>query len=139
MRKVSISLYIGAAIVLAILGAWIGAYIYKIKTLPPIEMPILEGKLEERLEEELSIAVSHNMNNQKLNQKLEEKREEYYKVRSLNGYIRVFKINKDGSEELYKKTNLAIEYLTDMDKRMLEDGIRVLGVEGVNSILEDYV
>ena len=191
MKKLSIISYVLAAIILGVLGAWVGAYIYKINNLPTIEMPILEGRLDEELEGELALVVNQEPNKispkcilekeihfrdcnhteydeitipQKyVNMTEKEFRENYkgkvlkfekekirvyeevekncgnhYKVTSNNGYIEVFKINSDNTEKIYKETNIAIKYLTEMDKRMLEDGIKVLGEEGVNGILEDY-
>ena len=41
-------------------------------------------------------------------------------------------------EEVYEKTEISVEYLTETDKVEIQNGIRVNGVEELNQLLEDF-
>lgn len=58
MRRFTFILYICSLIILGILGAWIGAYIYKINSIGSLESPILEGMENLDLEHELALIVN---------------------------------------------------------------------------------
>jgi len=60
MRKITFILYIFSIIFLGILGAWIGAYAYKINSIGMIEVPVLEGMENKELERELAMIVSES-------------------------------------------------------------------------------
>jgi len=60
MRKITFVLYIISIIFLAVLGAWIGAYAYKINSIGMIEVPILEGMENKDLERELAMIVNES-------------------------------------------------------------------------------
>lgn len=64
---------------------------------------------------------------------------EHYLLQADNGVIVVYKYDENGEKNLYKKTNIGIEYLTETDKEELEKGIEVKGENELNSRLEDYV
>ena len=64
---------------------------------------------------------------------------EHYLLKAGNGVVVIYKYDTDGNEKEYKTTNIGIEYLTDTDKKELEDGIEVMGENELNSRLEDYV
>jgi len=58
MRKFTFIFYIISLIILGILGAWIGAYVYKINNIGDVELPILEGMENKDLEYELAMIVN---------------------------------------------------------------------------------
>ncbi len=60
MKKFTFILYIFSVIALGIIGAWIGAYAYKINNIGKLETPILEGMENKDLEYELSLVTSEN-------------------------------------------------------------------------------
>ena len=63
---------------------------------------------------------------------------EHYVLREKDGIIAVYQIHEDNTETLKEETGIAVEYLTDIDKLRLEEGIRIYGEEELNSTLEDY-
>ncbi len=63
---------------------------------------------------------------------------EHYVLRQKDGIIAVYQIHEDNTETLKEETGIAVEYLTDIDKLRLEEGIRIYGEEELNSTLEDY-
>lgn len=54
------------------------------------------------------------------------------------GYIAIYKIDKDKNEVLIKTTDIVVMYLPDLDKKELENGIKIVGKDSLNSRLEDY-
>ena len=64
--------------------------------------------------------------------------ETHYLLKSDNGYISIFYLDENGEEFLYKKTNIATDYLSEADIDDLEIGIEVVGIEEVNKRLEDF-
>lgn len=63
---------------------------------------------------------------------------EHYVLRNKDGYIYVYTIDKDEKESLYEKTTITTSYLPTEDVKKLNDGIKAIGKEELNSILEDY-
>ena len=63
---------------------------------------------------------------------------QHFVLRNDNGKITVYKINENDEEEVYEKTEIAVDYLTETDKITIQDGIRVNGVENLNQLLEDF-
>lgn len=63
---------------------------------------------------------------------------EHYKLKELDGYIAVYKINKDGKEELQEKTSISTRYLTQTDISHLNSEIEIYGIENLNKYLEDF-
>ena len=55
-----------------------------------------------------------------------------------NGKITVYKINENSEEEVYEKTEISLEYLSETDKIKIKDGIKVNGIEELNQLLEDF-
>lgn len=197
MRKFTFILYILSIVILGIIGAWIGAYAYKINSIGKLETPILEGMENKNLEYELSlitneseqivspnavIVIKRNYNgcdhqlkefkqidNKYVN--MDEKEfeieflkdnkgfvienfsskeivvseeingscDEHYLLKSEDGFIIVYKYDENGEKEEYKKTNIAVEYLTETDREELSEGIEIVGKSELNSRLEDYV
>ena len=60
MKKFTFILYILSIFILGIIGAWIGAYVYKINSIGKLETPILEGMENKNLEYELSLATNES-------------------------------------------------------------------------------
>lgn len=63
---------------------------------------------------------------------------EHYKLKELDGYIAIYKINKDGKEELQEKTSISTRYLTETDISHLQSEIEIYGTENLNKYLEDF-
>ena len=62
---------------------------------------------------------------------------EHYILRNVDSNIVVFKI-KNGIEEEYEKTDIAVDYLTETDKISFENGLKIYGKENLSQILEDF-
>lgn len=197
MKKLTFIIYIISIIILGILGAWVGTYVYKINSIGKQESPVIEGMENKNLADELAlisneteITISPNatlivrtkykrcgheieeifdIDNKYINMNKEEFEKEFlkdnenfviktfehkqvvvlkeidsncnehYLLQSDNGVIVVYKYDENGEKNLYQKTNIGIEYLTDADKEELETGIEVKGENELNSRLEDYV
>lgn len=63
---------------------------------------------------------------------------EHYMLREKDGNIAIYIINDDGEEKLKETTTISMEYLTETDTIKLKAGIRVNGMEELNSALEDF-
>ena len=63
---------------------------------------------------------------------------EHYVVREDNGKISIYRINENKEEELYEKTEISIDYLTETDKMNIKNGINVNGKEKLNQLIEDF-
>ena len=63
---------------------------------------------------------------------------EHYVVREDNGKITIYRINENKEEELYEKTEISIDYLTETDKMNIKNGINVNGKEKLNQLIEDF-
>jgi len=61
MRKITFILYIFSIIFLGVLGAWIGAYAYKINSIGMVEVPVVEGIGNKVLERELAMIVNDSI------------------------------------------------------------------------------
>lgn len=55
-----------------------------------------------------------------------------------DGKITVYKVNENGEEEVYEKTEISVEYLSEIDKIKIMEGIKVNGIEELNQLLEDF-
>ena len=53
-------------------------------------------------------------------------------------YIKVYYINNQNEEILYKVTDIAIQYLGKDDVERLKQGIKVNGLQELNQLLEDF-
>ena len=62
----------------------------------------------------------------------------HYMLKSDEGYISVYYLDEEGKEYLYKKTSIAVDYLSEEDIENLKKGIDVVGIEALNMILEDF-
>lgn len=63
---------------------------------------------------------------------------QHFILRNDNGKITVYKINESNEEEIYEKTEISVEYLTETDKVEIQNGIRVNGIEELNQLIEDF-
>ena len=63
---------------------------------------------------------------------------QHFVLREDEGKITVYKINENNEEEIYEKTEISVEYLTETDKVEIQNGIRVNGIEELNQLIEDF-
>lgn len=63
---------------------------------------------------------------------------QHFVLREDEGKITVYKINENNEEEIYEKTEISVEYLSETDKGKISDGIKVNGIEELNQLLEDF-
>ncbi len=63
---------------------------------------------------------------------------QHFVLKNDNGKITIYKINEEMQEEVYEKTEISIEYLTETDKIEIQNGIRVNGIEELNQLIEDF-
>lgn len=63
---------------------------------------------------------------------------EHFRLKVEDSKIVIYKINKDGTESLYEKTNISSEYLTETDLINMQDGLEIYGLEDLNKIIEDF-
>ena len=61
---------------------------------------------------------------------------QHFILKEDNGKITVYKINENSEEEVYEKTEISLEYLSETDKIKIKDGIKVNGIEELNQLLE---
>lgn len=62
---------------------------------------------------------------------------EHYVLRESEGLIAVYKVEGE-TETLEELTGISTEYLTLEDREKIKAGIKVYGIEELNSVLEDY-
>ena len=63
---------------------------------------------------------------------------QHFVLREDEGKITVYKINENNEEEIYEKTEISVEYLSETDKSKISEGIKVNGIEELNQLLEDF-
>ena len=63
---------------------------------------------------------------------------QHFILRNDNGKITIYKINEEMQEEVYEKTEISVEYLSETDKGKISEGIKVNGIEELNQLLEDF-
>ena len=63
---------------------------------------------------------------------------QHFLVKEDEGKITVYKINENNEEEIYEKTEISVEYLSETDKGKISEGIKVNGIEELNQLLEDF-
>lgn len=63
---------------------------------------------------------------------------EHYVLRDVEGKIVVYVINNNGEEEVFQKTEIATDYLTETDKITIKNGLKVYGKENLNQVIEDF-
>lgn len=63
---------------------------------------------------------------------------QHFVVRNNEGKIAIYRVNENNEEEIFQKTDISVEYLTETDKIEIENGIRVNGMEQLNQLIEDF-
>ena len=64
---------------------------------------------------------------------------EHFKLKIEDEKINIYLINKDGTENLYEKTNISSEYLTETDLININNGsLEIYGKEELNKTIEDF-
>lgn len=63
---------------------------------------------------------------------------QHYILRNDNGKITIYLINENNEEEVFERTEISIDYLTESDKAQIENGIMVNGKEELYQIIEDF-
>lgn len=63
---------------------------------------------------------------------------EHFILREEDNKIIIYKINDKKEEEIYEKTEISVDYLTDEDKKNIKDGIKVNGIQELNQLIEDF-
>lgn len=63
---------------------------------------------------------------------------EHYIIKDENSNIIIYRVLNDGAEEVYQNTGISTEYLPETDRINLKSGVKVFGIENLNSIIEDF-
>lgn len=63
---------------------------------------------------------------------------EHYILRENDGKIAIYKRDENNKEILFEQTEIATDYLTEVDKIEIKNGIRVNGKESLNQLIEDF-
>ncbi len=63
---------------------------------------------------------------------------EHYILKDNNGKIYIYKINENGKQEEYEKTDISTEYLPENDKASIKDGMKINGKEKLNELMEGF-
>ncbi len=63
---------------------------------------------------------------------------EHYIIGESEGLVNIYKLDKNGEDELYETTNIFLDYLPEADQEKIRDGIEVIGTKNLNSVLENY-
>ena len=63
---------------------------------------------------------------------------EHFKLRVEDGKVVIYIINSDGTENVYEKTNISSEYLTETDLINMQEGLEIYGKQELNQIIEDF-
>ena len=73
-----------------------------------------------------------------LSRKLDSFCGEHYLLKEEDGYINIYTVDEEENINLKERTSLSTEYLTEIDKINLKNGLMVYGVENLNKLLEDF-
>lgn len=63
---------------------------------------------------------------------------EHYILKDDNGKISIYKFTENGEEELYEKTEISTDYLTQTDNIDIKKGLKVNGQEKLNELIESF-
>lgn len=63
---------------------------------------------------------------------------EHYIIKDENSNIIIYRVLNDGAKEVYQNTGISTEYLPETDRINLKSGVKVFGIENLNSIIEDF-
>ena len=63
---------------------------------------------------------------------------EHFLVKDTDGKVTIYVIDENGEERLYETTEIAVDYLTQTDKANMVNGIKVIGKQELNQLIEDF-
>lgn len=63
---------------------------------------------------------------------------EAYLIKEMDGVVKVFLCNADGSRELYLVTSIPFELLSESDQQLLRDGVRIKTEDDLGKFLENF-
>ncbi len=63
---------------------------------------------------------------------------EAYLIKEMDGVVKVFLCNADGSRELYLVTSIPFELLSESDQQLLRDGVRIETEDDLGKFLENF-
>lgn len=64
---------------------------------------------------------------------------EHFVVKSSSdGFVEIYRIKDDGTYELHETTEISIKYLSNDDRKELENGVILYGKENLNSYIENF-
>ena len=63
---------------------------------------------------------------------------EHYIIKDENSNIIIYRVLNDGAEEVYQNTGISTEYLPETERINVKSGVKVFGIENLNSIIEDF-
>ena len=64
---------------------------------------------------------------------------EHFVVKSSSdGFVEIYRIKDDGTYELHETTEITIKYLSNDDRKELENGVILYGKENLNSYIENF-
>lgn len=104
-----------------------------------IEIDLVNLKQEEFAKKKVGWKVI-NFSSQKIELYKEEEGicKEHYILREKDGFIAIYQLDEKEKETLVEMTSIVTQYLPEMDKERLQEGIRANGKVALNRILEDY-
>lgn len=63
---------------------------------------------------------------------------QHFLLKEEDGYIAIYKLNKDNSTEFFRMTEISTEYLAAEDLKQIKNGIKVYTEKELNKTLEDF-
>lgn len=63
---------------------------------------------------------------------------EHYILRDEEEKIAIYKLNENGEEVLYEKTDIPINYLPEKDRISINNGLKINGKENLNKLIENF-
>lgn len=63
---------------------------------------------------------------------------EEFILRDKDGIIIIYKINDNNEEEEYEVTDISTDYLAEPDKVNMKNGLKIIGKQELNKIIEDF-
>ncbi|MBQ3414983.1 MAG: BofC C-terminal domain-containing protein [Clostridia bacterium] len=146
MKKVTIIILISTSIIIAL---FLGILIYLKNQTNIAKQENKVTEISEIIEDECTDEYIYDKSLADLKNNKEEKesldsiatmsrKEEEYILREKNGFIVIYKLDDNNNEVEYEKTNIAIDYLTESDKINIKKGLKIIGKQELNKIIEDF-
>ena len=63
---------------------------------------------------------------------------EHFLLKEKDGYIAIYKLDENNNSELFKTTEISIEYLAEEDLENIKQGIKIYTKRELNKTLEDF-